>query len=389
MKYLFVSLILFSPVFVEAQSKSRYVGGYIVRNAGDTIKGYIYRRGLKIAPRYCKFKSAPNSEVKTFLPLEIISFGTDSARIESTKEYDRRTSKPKSRQFYRVLFDGKLDILVSKENRYFIRSDTGQFVYQLNNKDLLYYMTSDQPELKNEIKSMKFTDNKFVELLVRYHTSIDVNSYNVFLPPFTASNLDIFLFAGYGISNLKTPDESGGVVNYNKSYAPTFGYGIDYFPPVRAKKSNFSFNIQNRFTKELFQYQEKISYNSSATYQDILYEAFVMQVPLGFKFHKRLTKDVKFYVMPGLVYQKNFPQNSRSVTDNISGNEVTTSWKEMDYYFQSTVTGFISLGVEHRLSNQNKLFMDFYADYSATNNYQRTSFSASVGFKFFNFRFDE
>lgn len=386
-KYILALVSLFAMFGANAQS--RYISGFLVKNSGDSLRGYIFSRNLKTAPIACRFKEGKRSEVKDFQPIEIRSFGSDSALVESAKEFDRRELKPKAREFYRILFDGKLDILVNKSNRYYIRTDTSEFVYNLNKKDMLYYLTSDQPELKKEIKLMKFSDNNFARLLTTYHNNLNLSDYKLYLPPSISASLDFFLLMGYNLSTLKSLNGSEGSYTFSNSYAPLFGYGVDYFPSVRARSSNFSINLQNRFTKELFQHQSTVSYNNAATYIDILYEAFVIQVPVGLKYHRRLNSKFKFYVMPGLLYQKNIPKESRMITDTITGDEAFTQWDDLDYYSKSMATVFVSLGVERRISNKSKIFVDIYTDISGTNLYKRSAFTASVGYKMLNFRFDD
>jgi hypothetical protein len=387
MKYLVLLGVLIIPILSAAQSN--YLPGYIVKNSGDSVKGFIHAKGLRSPPEYCKFKTDLKLEVNSFRPLEIRSFGTDSALLESLREFDRKTLKARSREFFRVLFDGKLDVLVGKGDRYFIRNDTGEFVYRLDKKDLLYYYTSDVPDLKEEIKSMKFSDSRIVELFSRYHNSLNIDSYRIYLPPRTLANLDFFLLAGYGISTLKTLNNPLEDILFNKSYMPLLGYGVDYFPSLRTRKSNFSLNVQNRFTKEVFQYQNEVDFNGGKTYTDILFEAFVIQIPVGLKFHKRVGNNLRGYIMPGLVYQRNIPVESRIITDNISGNEVTTSFDEIDYYSNTVVTWFTSVGVERKIYDKMKIFFDLYFAHSQDISYRRTTFSVTVGLKFINLKFDE
>ncbi len=387
MKFFLISFLLATTLTLSAQS--RYVPGFIVKNSNDTVKGFISNKSLKSGSTYCKFKNNSDSPSQSFLPFEIQSYGTHGTLFESRKEYNRKERKTKNSEFYKVIFDGKLDVLIEGSKRFYIGTDTSRLVYYLNRKDFLYYLTSDQPELQPHIKELKFSESGFVDLLTRYQNSLNLPEYQTYLPQRTIANLDIFLLGGYNLSSLDTPSESGEPLKYNKSYAPLFGYGVDYFPSIRGIDGSFSINFQNRFTKELFQYQSVAKYDNSSIYTDILFEAFVIQLPLGLKFHKTLNKDFKFHVMPGLNWQKMIPKESRIITDFVSTNEATTSFTDIDYYLKSTMSLFLSVGFEKKVAKNNRIFVDLYTDYMGDFSFRRYSVSVSVGYKILNIKFDD
>lgn len=387
MKSVLILFLFVTTLTLNAQS--RYVPGFIVKNSNDTIKGFVYNKSLKSGSTFCKFKNSIDSPSQRFLPFEIMSYGTGGTLIESRKEYDRKEKKTKKSEFYKVIFDGKLDILNENANRFYVGTDTSRFIYYLNRKDFLYYLTSDQPELQPHIKELKFTESRFVDLLTRYQNSLNLPDYKIYLPQRTIANLDFFLLGGYNLSSLDTPSETGEPLKYNKSYAPLFGYGVDYFPSIRGIDGSFSINFQNRFTKELFQYQSVAKYSNSSIYTDIVFEAFVIQLPIGLKFHKMLNKDLKFYGMPGLSWQKMIPKESRIITDFVSTNEATTSFTDIDYYMKSKMSLFLSVGLEKKVAKNNKIFVDLYTDYVSNFSFHRYSVSLSVGYKILNIKFDD
>ncbi len=335
------------------------------------------------------FKVNLGSQYENYLPLEIKSYGTDSILFQSRKEYLRKERKITSSDFYKVIFDGKLDILVGRSNKYYIGTDTSQLIYYLGRKDLLYYLTGDQPELKNQIKELKFSQSRLAQLMTIYHNSLGLSDYNVYLPHNSVAYLNLFIIAGYNFSFLNTPSESGKSIQYSPSYAPVFGYGIDYYPSMRSGGGSFSINLQNRFLRELFQYQEIEKYGTATVYNDVLFEGTVFEVPLGLKFLRRLKNDYKIYVMPGPIWKKYIPRTARVITDVVESDEVTTTSTDVDYYGQSTISFFLALGVEKRISNKNKLFVDINLDHAGSNTFQRYSFSIAAGYKFINYKFDE
>lgn len=385
LRFLFLFFLLGCAIGLKAQF--RYVPGFIVKNSSDTLHGYIHSRSLISGTRLCRFKKNRQDETKQFLPFEIKSYGSDSIHFEARREYLRKEKKVSNSEFYKLIFDGKLDILIGKGSRFYIGTDTSRLIYFLNRKDFLYYLTGDQPELRKQIKEMRFSENSFVDLMTRYHTSLNLN-YIVNLPRNSVTSLDFYLLSGYNLSFLKTQSESVKPVNYNASYSPMFGYGIDFFPSFRGGRGNFSFNLQNRFIKELFQSQTISESGTSVTYNDVLFEGYVIDVPLGLKFHKRVKKDLKVYIMPGAIWKKYIAREARVITDYVYNDEVTTYLLDLDYYAQSTISFFLSAGVEKKFTNKNKLFVDLNMDHAGSNTFQRYSLSLSIGYKILHHVFD-
>ncbi len=374
-------------VCVNAQS--RKVEGFVVTNSNDTINGFIYSKSLRNGTAVCKFKKSQSPEVNNFHPFEIKSFGKDSTLFESRKEYLRKSGKTGLSEFYKIVFDGKLDILLGNNNKFFIGTDTSRLIYYLNRKDFLYYLTNDQPELRPLIEEMKFTESKFVDLMIAYHNSLNITDYKAYLKNYSDVHLDIFAIGGYNLSFLTTQAEIGKAINYSTSYSPMVGYGVDFFPSFRSREAIFSINLQNRFLKELFQNQSVSQFGGSATYNDILYEGFVFEMPLGFKFQRFIKRNAKLYVMPGFIFKKYIPNQARTITDDISNGEVTTTVIENEYYTRSSALSFfISMGIEKKLKNKKKVFIDLNADRMGTFEFQRYSLSLSIGYKFLSFKFD-
>lgn len=225
--------------------------------------------------------------------------------------------------------------------------------------------------------------------MIAYHNSLNISDYKAYLRNYSDVHLDLFAIGGYNLSFLKTQVEIGKAINYSTSYSPMVGYGVDFFPSSRSREGIFSVNLQNRFIKELFQNQSVNQFGGSATYNDILYEGFVFEMPLGFKFQKFFKRNTKLYLMPGFIFKKYIPIHSRTITDDVSIQEVTTTVVENEYYTRpSALSFFISMGIEKKLKNKKKVFIDLYADRMGISEFQRYSLSLSVGYKFLSYKFD-
>lgn len=388
LKYLLIVFLCNCTFFVFGQKK--YTEGFIVRNSEDTLKGLLKFKSLRTGSAVCLFKKHLDNEIEKFLPHEIKSFGTDSTIFESRREYLRREQKLGNSNFLKVVFDGKLNIFLGKGNQFFIGTDTSTNVYLLNKKDYLYYLTNDQIELRPQIKNMRFNEESFIRLMKSYHNSMGIYDYEFYQHKLKPANLDLFIFGGYNLSFLKmTQSELNDPKNFSKSYSPTFGYRIEYFPPSRSVIVKFSINLQNLFYKELFQHQSITQIGSSYSNLDILYESFVIEVPLGFKVQKKLNNKISTYIMPGVSMRKTIPVESRSITDVVVGNEITTIYKEIEYLQLSTFPVFLSVGMLKRFSNKNQIFLDIKSDLNMGNSLIGNSLSISAGYKIFSKRFNE
>lgn len=101
-----IFVIALSPVFLCAQQK--YVPGYIVTTAGDTLKGEIKINEKKPLDRYVKapFRDTKGMQ-KTYKPEKIKGYGFGSDNFVTRQD----GSEP---AFFRVLTDGHIDLLELK-----------------------------------------------------------------------------------------------------------------------------------------------------------------------------------------------------------------------------------------------------------------------------------
>lgn len=378
-------LVMGSSFDIHAQS---FLPGYIVKNNGDTLTGFLKKRSLKAGATISIFKTSTDGAIDKFLPIEIKAYGNDSMLFESRKEYLRREKRVGNSEFYKVIFDGKLNILVGKGNKYFIGTDTGRYLTYLNRKDFLYYLTNDQLELQPYIKKMKFNEMSFINLMKVYHNSLSLTDYKIYQKKFWPANLDIWVLAGYNLTFLKSIQE-GHSLKYSNSYSPTFGYRIDFYPSTRSSSMRFSINLQNIFYKELFQSQSIMGLGPAYTSQDILYEGYAIEVPLGLKFQENLSSKTKIYFMPGLSWRKAIPLEARVISDVVVADEVTTVFTDLDYYYHTNFFFFFSVGLTKNISSRNQVYVDIKTDYAGYNTYKRGSISLNVGYRIFSHKFDE
>ena len=76
MKRLSLFLVLMFPIYLMAQSNFKM--GYVLNNANDTLKGYVYYTGKQINPEYVEFKTEKKGESRRLPLSECAGFGVDN-----------------------------------------------------------------------------------------------------------------------------------------------------------------------------------------------------------------------------------------------------------------------------------------------------------------------
>lgn len=381
--------VLLATIFLNSiDAFSQYISGFLIKNSNDTISGFIHKNSFGLQRQICRFKTDLTASSGDFLPLEVKAFGTDSVVFRSRKEFIQRDKKIQPPAFYKLIFDGKLDLYRGSGSKYYIGMDTSEYLYLLKNKNLLYFLTRDQPDLKSEIKSLKFTDIKFSDLLTRYHNSLNLENYKSYVPPRTRSYIHVYPSIGYYIASLSTLYEQNEIT-FRNSYAPIIGAGMDFYPSMRAKAGKFAIELQILFTREIFQYQSFEETGTAFSAEDILYKSHVFRLPLGFKFLKAVNSKQKLYVKPGFYFQKNIPIEARSIVDISLNNNITTYFNELTYYSESYISFFIGVGAERKVSKTSKLGLDLSFMYANRENFTQSVLSLNLSYKFLTFRIND
>ena len=88
-KGLFTSLLLsLNFVIYASNSNIEWMNGYIITPSNDTIHGILGYRNGNGDWRECLFKNSPQSEIITYIPEEIISYGYEKGLTYVSKEID-------------------------------------------------------------------------------------------------------------------------------------------------------------------------------------------------------------------------------------------------------------------------------------------------------------
>ena len=256
MRILFIALFIAIPSFIFAQSN--YHEGYIVKNNGDTLKGFIDYREWEQSPLFINFKvSKSDKEQRQFTPDSIRGFGIDTTEsyisYQGQMSMDQNhfpdlaegldTRKVDASVFLKLVTSGKYLLLYSqsdqRKTRYFVaevKSKPVELIYnQYYNSQhesversifrgqLIFYINKYAPLNSNLIKDVEqtaFENDQLAKIVYKTNgdTAVSVNGHVI--------HSDIQVFVGLGLLYSKaSSDHHTGA--YNAS--PLFTIGFDKF----------------------------------------------------------------------------------------------------------------------------------------------------------------
>ena len=277
MKFLQIALLVAFPAIVFAQPN--YHKGYVLKNNGDTLKGYINYREWAYSPLSVEFKTDPaNAETLTFTAqnikgFEITGFETYvsyNGLISMNKNifpdiptrYD--TTRENKAVFLKQLATGKYVTLYYNneinKNRFFIAEKnqipvelkyyeyydgTGNNVitHDLYRGQLLLYINKfngGDKKIIDKIGQIKFEDTYLEDIVNKINDAILKNERNIGNDEKKISNFR--WFGGIGLNSF-TDDYSS---SSSTTIGPKFDFGVDYL--VNPNVQQFVFRTELSFS---------------------------------------------------------------------------------------------------------------------------------------------
>ena len=159
--------------------------GYVVTNAGDTLRGEIDYRGNILMGRQCTFRAGRGTDEVRYSPAELVAYHFDEGRYFQSRRVDGE-----GLVFLEVLVQGELDVYYYKgksgEHYYvekvgmpftevpavsgMVEVDGKQYARDKLHAGTLNYFTQDAPALQQDINKMtKLTPKGMIRLAEQYH----------------------------------------------------------------------------------------------------------------------------------------------------------------------------------------------------------------------------
>ncbi len=302
LKLFFISLLILG--LIQANDAQRYMPGYIVKQSGDTVHGFIDYNSAVHMPCKVIFKQTKNAPTQKYTALTLKSFSVAGIQVESAEveietspvdlnkvDYDAdfkiikdivflqaivtgrkslyfNTTDERKTNFY-IKENGKFTLLLYK--KYFIKKQVLQeMVDDLNEKknyqiQLKLYM-NDCPKIYPEIENTSYDRYSLKNLFIKYYQAKNEDFY---APEKLQSATEIRFTAGYSINNTNFTNTGSAYyayitdAEYVSSNSLVFGFSLNTF--FLRTKRNFSWNNEILFSSQ--------NYEGSYAYQDTLYKS--------------------------------------------------------------------------------------------------------------------
>lgn len=187
-------LLLWSAGSVRGQKN--FQPGYVVRPAGDTLRGEVDARGAQRMQRQCSFRAAPAGPVTDYAPAELRGYGVrDAARYESGQFLPAATGNPATPAeplFLQVLAAGRATLYTftdeSQRVRYGFRQAPGPATELVRRtrlvttngttvqeelypfRQVLSLAFADCPAVQAQLVNAELSDAQLTALFTRYNT---------------------------------------------------------------------------------------------------------------------------------------------------------------------------------------------------------------------------
>ncbi len=380
MKYLFLAIISIAPFFAYSQSNFR--NGYVVTNAGDTLKGQIDYKERMNNPEAFVFKSASDGSIRTMSVADCRGYGITDMEISvraivnislsevsaSKIAYGIDTTFRRDTVFLRVLQTGKYLTLLSYadkiKERFYLQGKTDPEPVELIRN--IYFKDNETNKVSENNRYIRQVYTKMIELDPEIQGGMDklrnlkytrsslikqvsiINETEVQRPKYASSRL----FLGVGLNVAKgaydgVNDLSNSAATTKTSYLPMVSGGIDFFINPAIQKTILRAEVF------LLKSNSEISVNTTQDYKAFLSHSFeqISAVITPQVLHNFYNKD-KFKIFAGIGAGINLVKtiNNKSIRDNTANGTRNIIENAVDLKgFSYTLMGRVGLVLNKKL----------------------------------------
>jgi len=186
-KYISFLTLIFS-LFQLIHSQSNFKSGYIIKNSGDTLKGFINNVGYNSLCKVCKFRHENDTTTFLYLPNKILKYKINDGKYFISNKIDGKDV------FVEIFFEGAINLyyyqdenyskyFLSESDRKLIEIPYKEEIISENNKrflsqskkhfGVLKYHTKEVPELQSSIEKIdKPNHDNLKKLAIAYHKAL-------------------------------------------------------------------------------------------------------------------------------------------------------------------------------------------------------------------------
>ena len=247
-------LLLLGAAVPVAQAQKNFRPGYVVRPAGDTLRGEIDLRGGQRMANLCLFRPAPGAEATPYAPADLKSFGLrggaryDACQLPPAPSTGAAPNAPAA-LFLQVLAQGKAALYTfTDENsraRYFLRPSGGplaeliqttQTVYRTDDtpvqertfpfRQVLRQAFGDCAQVLPLVANAELSDSQLTDLVNRYNSCSGPGVVPMPTAPVLARATKTQVGLVVGVQQASAMLNDGGETTVRSGWRPVAGVGL-------------------------------------------------------------------------------------------------------------------------------------------------------------------
>ena len=296
-----ISLLLILFINVVTYSQSDFRKGFIVKNNGEKLLGYVNYKENNSVYDYCEFKISLKEKPIKYNSLEVKSYGFDNDKIFESKQIIISNNE-KLDVFLEVIVSGTATLYKHK-NYYYL--EKGLIFKELDNRKInlekesinyrkssnkyigiLKILLNDCSDINQSINKTTYRERSLSNLIIKYNSCKGIKSI-VYKKDKEWFNAKFGLQVGYTISkntngNYPIDHKFKRQIKPNKDF--TIGINIDLFTPRLIEKLSIQTGLF--FTKNKYNDFEKIinPISNRYTLSEVNIDITEIIIPFGLKY---------------------------------------------------------------------------------------------------------
>lgn len=348
---------------ISLSAQGDFREGYVVKQNGDSISGWVLYRSPKLNYKKCIFKKSRKSAREEFMPDDLGAYGFYEDKRFESKILPLDTQSNNS-VFVEVLVKGTASLLFHNDIFYIqkdgvlkalilteklIDNESGKFVKK--NKEYIGVLNVLFGDCGLSANETKYEEIQLVNLTQNYNRCkgrVGV-FYKKELP---VTKFGFQVFTGFAISNLAIESLTP---TFGASQSALGGFSLDFSAP-RINDRLF-FTLEGLYSSSIYQnYIETLKSGTTIRIDDVI-EISVVKIPLGLKYN--LAKDNRApYFKLGLVQYINLKSQLKTIREVESSGLVTTDIRLEDIGVKNSLGFWGGVGYTFAFNAKFKVFAE-------------------------------
>lgn len=297
-------------------SQGDFRKGYIVKNTGDTISGFIQdREGYRVY-RNCPFSENGKQTMVVFEPKDINGYGFANGKVFETTKINTADEAGKL-VFLEVKIRGQVS-LYKYEGSFFVQKNTDSLQRLSNDKSkklmgekqvmrysnrhiaLLNTLLFDCPELRERTQNVPLVERQITELIEDYNTCMGSKAV-IYNAAKSWAKFSVGITGGLHMATLEVKSYNFAVSHLCGSYeitkTPFLGVSLDILSPRLSERLSFHGDIL--YLNPTYRLFNVVRYPSARHENQISFNVQQIKIPIGFRYSFSPQNKITCYVNVG------------------------------------------------------------------------------------------